>query len=284
MKNTLYIAFAILISIASCTTDATNVEVPNTAPKISVSCFISDDIDTINAHVYWSDPVFTNSSRPEFPADMDVRISNGTTEGILIFNEFNGRYQLPVAQFPLVAGQTYSLVVKATDGTTVSASTYIPLIGPQVTSATATITEQSQGGGFEGGNYLLTFKTTLANASEAFEYYRLSHYVSFQDLVNEYEYNVNYGSTFINDDALSSNALYSEFNVQYYDYSMEQSQISCVTYIMNCTEEYYRFHQTLNNQSPGDPFSEPTLVYSNIENGLGVFAGYKKVMVEVLPQ
>jgi hypothetical protein len=284
MKKTLYIAFAILVSIASCTTDATNVEVPNTAPKISVTCFISDDIDTINANIFWSDPVFTNSDRPEFPSDMDVRISNGTNEGVFTFNFDNGRYQLPVAQFPLVAGQTYTLTVRATDGTTVRASTYIPLPAPVVTIATATITEQEQSGGFEGGNYLLTFKTTLQNASEAFEYYRLSHYIRFQDLVNEYDYSANYGSTYVNDDALNNNALYSEFNVQYFDFALEQSQISCVTYIMNATEEYYRFHQTLENQSPGDPFSEPTLVYSNVENGLGVFAGYKKVRVEVLPQ
>jgi hypothetical protein len=284
MKNTLYIAFAILVSIASCTTDATNVEVPNTAPKISVTCFISDDIDTINANIFWSDPVFTNSDRPEFPSDMDVRISNGTTEGVFTYNETNGRYQLPVTSFPLVAGQTYSLVVKATDGTTVTASTYIPFTPPIVASATATISEQSQGEGFKGGNFLITFKTTLQNASEAFEYYRFSHYLNFQDPVNEYDYTAFYGSTYFNDDALSNNALYSEFNVQYFDYGMDQGQISCITYIMNATEEYYRFHQTLENQSPGDPFSEPTLVYSNVENGLGVFAGYKKVRVEVLPQ
>lgn len=283
MKNTLYIAFAILISIASCTTDATNVEVPNTAPKISVSCFISDDIDTISADIYWSDPVFTNSSRPEFPSDMDVRISNGSTEAVLSYNLNNGRYEIPVTQFPLVAGQTYSLVVKASDGTTVNASTYIPTVPPVVTSSSATITLQSQDG-FEGGNYLLTFKNTLANASEAFEYYRLSHYIRFQDVVNGYDYSGFYGSTYINEDALNNNALYSEFNVQYYDFALDQNQITCVTYIMNCTEEYYRFHQTLENQSPGDPFSEPTLVYSNVENGLGVFAGYKKVRVEVSPQ
>ena len=283
MKNTLYIAFAILISIASCTTDATNVEVPNTAPKISVSCFISDDIDTISADIYWSDPVFTNSSRPEFPSDMDVRISNGSTEAVLSYNLNNGRYEIPVTQFPLVAGQTYSLVVKASDGTTVNASTYIPTVPPVVTNSSATITLQSQDG-FEGGNYLLTFKNTLANASEAFEYYRLSHYIRFQDVVNGYDYSGFYGSTYINEDALNNNALYSEFNVQYYDFALDQNQITCVTYIMNCTEEYYRFHQTLENQSPGDPFSEPTLVYSNVENGLGVFAGYKKVRVEVSPQ
>nr|MDA3823724.1 DUF4249 family protein [Bacteroidales bacterium] len=29
--------------------------------------------------------------------------------------------------------------------------------------------------------------------------------------------------------------------------------------------------------SSGDPFSEPVLIYSNIENGFGIFAGYSTV-------
>ena len=41
--------------------------------------------------------------------------------------------------------------------------------------------------------------------------------------------------------------------------------------------EYFKFYQTLGLQSvlSGDPFAEPVNVYSNIENGFGVFAGYK---------
>ncbi|NUO01341.1 MAG: DUF4249 domain-containing protein [Saprospiraceae bacterium] len=42
------------------------------------------------------------------------------------------------------------------------------------------------------------------------------------------------------------------------------------------SEEYYKFHQTLNRQqnNPGGAFTEPVIVYNNIENGHGIFAGY----------
>ncbi|MFM9948456.1 MAG: DUF4249 domain-containing protein [Saprospiraceae bacterium] len=42
------------------------------------------------------------------------------------------------------------------------------------------------------------------------------------------------------------------------------------------SEEYYKFHQTLNQQqsNPGGAFTEPVIVYNNIENGHGIFAGY----------
>lgn len=42
------------------------------------------------------------------------------------------------------------------------------------------------------------------------------------------------------------------------------------------TEEYYLFHASLSkqqNQSEG-PFNEPVIVYNNIDNGQGIFAGY----------
>lgn len=41
------------------------------------------------------------------------------------------------------------------------------------------------------------------------------------------------------------------------------------------TEEYYRYHRTLHKQAKyGQSLSTPVTNYTNIENGLGVFAGY----------
>ena len=46
-------------------------------------------------------------------------------------------------------------------------------------------------------------------------------------------------------------------------------------YFMNISSSLYHFHKSLKNHvnSSGDPFSQPTQVYSNINNGIGVFAG-----------
>lgn len=42
------------------------------------------------------------------------------------------------------------------------------------------------------------------------------------------------------------------------------------------SEEYYLYHTSLSRQrdNPGVPFTEPVIVYDNIENGQGIFAGY----------
>lgn len=42
------------------------------------------------------------------------------------------------------------------------------------------------------------------------------------------------------------------------------------------SEEYYLYHTSLSRQreNPGVPFTEPVIIYDNIENGQGIFAGY----------
>lgn len=42
------------------------------------------------------------------------------------------------------------------------------------------------------------------------------------------------------------------------------------------SEEYYQFYNSLSRQqeNPGIPFTEPVILFNNIENGQGIFAGY----------
>ncbi len=54
------------------------------------------------------------------------------------------------------------------------------------------------------------------------------------------------------------------------------------------SEEYYHFHRSLSRQqnSSGSPFSEPVIIFNNVENGAGVFAGYhiSRDSVSFLPE
>ena len=46
--------------------------------------------------------------------------------------------------------------------------------------------------------------------------------------------------------------------------------------LLSVDEHYYKYHDKINNYEYGGPFSEPTILYSNIENGLGVLGSYTK--------
>ena len=53
--------------------------------------------------------------------------------------------------------------------------------------------------------------------------------------------------------------------------------------LVSISEEYYKYFTTKNLQdyTNGDPFAQPVQVFSNVENGLGIFAGYSSSVVEL---
>ena len=48
-------------------------------------------------------------------------------------------------------------------------------------------------------------------------------------------------------------------------------------FVRKTSKAYYRYKQSIHQQNEvgGDPFAEPVPVYDNIENGLGIFAGFR---------
>lgn len=277
MKKIIYIAL-VIFSIG-CSMDAVNVDIPEVDPKLSVSCFISSETDTIKVAVFWSKPIFSNVERPGRPEDALVTISNGTQTSTLIYNPITQQYEIPTSDFPLTTSAQYYLRVKASDGTEVYASTAIPGIAPSVFSQEIEYGEYD-GFGFEGNKFYRA-KTTLNDLTSNFERYRVMYYES-EDYGNG-SFDSYRGETFLTDENLNSGKIYTEFVTDYY---MFGGDAKLKTVVVLASEEYYRFHFTAYNQFDGDPFSEPTLIYSNINGGLGVFAGYSSITIEqdLLPQ
>lgn len=53
--------------------------------------------------------------------------------------------------------------------------------------------------------------------------------------------------------------------------------------LLSISEEYYKYltTKTLQEYTSGDPFAQPVQVFTNVENGLGIFAGYSTSVVEL---
>ena len=58
--------------------------------------------------------------------------------------------------------------------------------------------------------------------------------------------------------------------------------------LRSVSEEYYLFHSTVSRQqnNSDQPFSDPVVLFNNIRNGQGVFAGYSQAekIVSLKPQ
>jgi hypothetical protein len=49
-----------------------------------------------------------------------------------------------------------------------------------------------------------------------------------------------------------------------------------VVSLMSLSEDYFKYKLSLEKyqETAGDPFAQPVQVYSNVENGFGIFGGY----------
>ncbi len=64
--------------------------------------------------------------------------------------------------------------------------------------------------------------------------------------------------------------------------SATSKPINIIIELRSVSEEYYKYYTSIYRQSSQDntPFSNPTVIYSNIKNGFGVFAGYNKSIIK----
>ncbi|MCK5846654.1 MAG: DUF4249 family protein, partial [Bacteroidales bacterium] len=47
--------------------------------------------------------------------------------------------------------------------------------------------------------------------------------------------------------------------------------------VLSCSEEYYKYHLSVRNYQGDDFFVEPSLIYDNVENGIGNFSAFNMV-------
>lgn len=277
MKNYIILYFMIL-AFTACVKEA-NIKLPETAPKLSVSCFISDSIDLIRADITWSNPVFSSSNNGiEPPSDLLVTISGGGITDTLTFDSEYFWYALPVSEFPLAPGVEYTLNVAAPSGEKVSAKTKIPVLNPSISSAS--VSESASVDQYGNNMIDYTFRVVLNELNNEKEYYRLVFYSTAinSEIPDEFLYNDVRGEVYADDNNVVSGKIFTEQNITWY--GVDSAQYSSFAYVIHASEEYYRFHKALANYNPSNPFVEPTLVFSNVENGLGVFAGYRQMRVD----
>lgn len=117
----------------------------------------------------------------------------------------------------------------------------------------------------------------LTGYEEVSEYFDSNDPV-FRDGNNDFTIEKSSGKIF-KDELFNGNDYEIEVNIQHY-FSMYQPEHfdSSMFYIKLYTvsEDFYKYVKSynLNQQSEYDPFAQPVQVFTNIENGLGLFTGY----------
>ena len=284
--------FLLIFVLSSCEKIVDNVSIPAQQPKIVVTCFISPEDTLISANVSLSAPIWSTTSVDlNTPVtNATVIISNGSTQTQLAYNYQKSCYVTSTNIFPIQPDATYKLTVSVPGYTSVEATCHVPALKNQ---SLEFLSFDSVTGDQNSVEY--RFKVDFTDFSGVGNYYRVGGILvtlsdngigSTDTMYNTLSFKNN--EEFYSDKDIDGQKIMSELKYWKDNYDMVQQGseklIRLKILLLTTDENYYQFHKTLSSYTGDDPFSEPTIVFSNIQNGLGVFAAYRKyVLVYTFP-
>jgi len=255
-------AFALFVLLTSaCESFVSDVDGLKSDPKLVVNAYLSPEDDTIKVSVKRSYPLY--QLRPAYFEQLDpvknatVILSEGSNSVTISFSEQYQSYVIAQSNFPIRAGRTYRIEVRASGLETVTAECTVP-----VQSAPAIeITEIEQLSEYGYSEYRIHFR--FRDHSEPGHFYRVAA---------AQQYN------------------FPEFGVrevwEYFSYKTNrvgamEGPLELFLFLGLTDEHYFRFHKSVFGYEGDNPFSEPTPIYTNISGGVGVFCAVRKNIVSV---
>lgn len=268
-----------LVLFLSCTKEA-KVKLPETKPLPVVYSYISPTDTVIRLKLMLSSPVFSSNQIDVLApvSDGDVRISSSQGTAQLIFNTNTQYYELQASSYPIVAGQTYKMTVRTSNGDIATAETQVPVTNVPINSVTVETIPES----YQTSDRIKAFFTDETNSVN---YYRIAashcfvHNGQTDTLINDTQITELYSDVNHNGESSSlAGRFYQGIDSTEY-YSTEYYDV----FLYNCSESYYNFYKSLKNYSgigiSFPPPAEPTLMYTNVKGGFGCFGAYTRSML-----
>ncbi|WP_161597156.1 DUF4249 domain-containing protein [Dyadobacter flavalbus] len=276
-------------------------KLPKTESRLAVECYISPQSPRLEAVITQSQPLFGPATyNPEFVKNAQVFLSDGQNRVQLMFQDSAFNYMADTTAFRIVAGKTYTLTVD--DGKRfVKATCTVPVKSPVIKSFTV----EKIYSGF-GTDSLASIKLSWEDIKGESNYYDIRGYSVLEQTTLRFDNETNDAVPFRSINKLQlyfgEKNIYNDINLDGITFNIPESKIYLqpnteFTYqdkdgvkksfytnpkisevrleVLHIDENYYKFYRSLANTDFQDnPFVEPTLIYSNIEGGLGCFGAF----------
>jgi hypothetical protein len=225
-------------------------------------------------------------------------------------------YFLKSKAFPIIASKTYTLTAKAPNLPDISATCTVPnrkllelkdfsITNGKIDSIRSGGSYSSIGPSYNYYNLTKRFNVTVNDFANEENYYAVAYYsqkvAKYKEggtdrLATQYLINQEPGSDFITDyrqDGKVLNFVKTGINMGFYDdnptQNNNQNQPKTIShnlsiFVATTDKAYYQYNKSVGSGrglNDDNPFAEPVLTYSNINGGLGVFAGYNMTRVDV---
>ena len=267
MKYISIILLSIFI-LSSCEKKA-NIEMPEVDPELVVAGFIAPNTDTLRLKLTWTIPIYNHTISDddlyENEANANVSfISNGNTIN-LKYDTTERCYITTNANYNI--GDVVDMSIKYSDRDELTATSIIP-------SAPLFDLKYLGVKTIDHGDY--------SDTRIEFDFKCLG-----KDLINYYRVNMTSYSTQNGMNNIKENMYMGEYELLKMEpnklikisasYYKDNIPDSIKYHVINCSEEYYKYHMSVNNYQGDDFFVEPSLIFSNVENGLGNFSAFNMV-------
>jgi hypothetical protein len=289
MKKSIQIfilVFIVFCGFQSCTKEVF-VEIPDNEPKLVVFSYLSPSKDSIDINVSRSVPLYHVKDYEESltVSDAIVELKAENSNWVRVpFRPGEDVYRISRHDFPVEQGQKYSLRVAANNYKTVESSIIIP-VSYEINLSFLKV-ENSSGNEENPIQYILKFQDIGG----------VPNYYGFLAWVNMYSDESGNTGVYKQDLYLEDFSWVmtdrvfdgKEKMISFTFYSFTNGNIGDTLFVkvMQTDSHFYHFHSSLDsyNSSDGNPFAEPTPIYSNIQDGLGCFAGYtERIYVFPMP-
>ncbi|MFT5167923.1 MAG: hypothetical protein ACI8P3_003161 [Saprospiraceae bacterium] len=284
MKNIIALLIVSLLLFSACKDDffdqVINVDIPEHTPSLSITSNLSN-VDTI-LWVYVSSSIgILENGDPESITDAKVDLyKNGTLFQNLPFQE-EGFY---TTQLPQPLGNEdaeYELRVASTGFEPVSASQKMPA---QIDISAATF--DADGTINEDGDRVDEVIVTFQDKKDEANYYKVDANITYIENNGEsYSYPITFNSTdpsiIEGDDGLYLSDAFldgEKYELRLWNYEIYNdaymNDAKIFIRLVNVSPEKYYWETSLRNaqNAEDNPFAEPAVIFSNIENGYGIFS------------
>jgi hypothetical protein len=289
------------ISLTGCYKEVDDLQLLQ-GPKLVVYSVISPQDTVLTVRITQSTPLFESAQTGGAVTNASVRLSDGITS-VELAHRTKGIYTVTASRLAILPDRTYFLTVTTPEGLRAEATCKVPKrANDAITQVQLDPIQEELITGFflsvewqdapgEGDHYRIFAKspTLLRYTRQGPDqpdqidtlHPRPIHFqqgeIYTQDAGKDgQKYRVAQGS-FIAGSSINSKGQY----IQLFERKFR-------LVLLTTDRAYYQYHQSLqryeaanSDGNPDDPFAEPTLVFSNVEGGLGVFAAYQKYEREV---
>jgi len=279
MKRDYLLLFLIPILLFSCEEMVTNVDVPQSESHFVIHAYLSPEDSVVTVSVSKSSPVFGNSDTDTSWLSMAQVFINGYELPRVFGSGYT--FSAPADSFSVVAGNGYTVALHVDNELVCSGSCTVPLTRNESFSFDGLDSVQIDGfDGYTYYEYYMLFSFT--DIAGELNFYRIGAELSYIDNYSgdTLQYMIYPQSEqFIRDIQFDGENYSGRLQFDYMESFADLESLKLV--FITSDDNYYFYHRAILSQNGDDPFSEPVIIPTNVDNGLGCISGLRMFSIDV---